>query len=152
MVDSNGRPTNPIWIKILTDNTENIPSYQTPGSAACDLKSTGNYVIPPGSRVVIDTGIKLEIPKGFAAQVCPRSGLAAKNGITVLNSPGIIDNDYRGEIKVILHNSGMEEFIVKKGDRIAQLLFFPIFQAIFQRTEEVSTTNRGEGGFGSTGV
>lgn len=152
MVDSNGRPTNPIWIKVVTDDPENVPSYQTSGSAACDLKSTDNIVIPPGFRMVVGTGIKLEIPKGFGAQVCPRSGLAAKNGITVLNSPGIIDNDYRGEVKVILHNTGTEDFIVKKGDRIAQLLFFPIFQAIFQRVEEVSTTHRGEGGFGSTGV
>ena len=146
------KPTNPIWVKVISEDASTIPVYQTQGSAACDLKSSDATVIPSKSTVVVGTGIKLEIPKGFGAQVCPRSGLAAKNGITVLNSPGIIDNDYRGEVKVILHNAGTEDFIVKKGDRIAQLLFFPIFQAIFQKAEEVSTTVRGEGGFGSTGV
>lgn len=146
------RPTNPIWIKILTDDASQIPVYQTSGSAACDLKSTDELVIPSGSRVTVGTGIKLEIPNGFGAMVCSRSGLAAKNGIQVLNAPGIIDTDYRGEIKVILHNSGQSEFIIKKGDRIAQLLFFPIFQAIFQRAELIENTARGEGGLGSTGV
>ncbi len=146
------RITNPIWVKTLTDDDSQIPAYQTPGSAACDLKSTDDVVIPPGSRFVVGTGIKLEIPSGFGAMVCSRSGLAAKNGIQVLNAPGIIDTDYRGEIKVILHNSGQSEFIIKKGDRIAQLLFFPIFQAIFQKASTVTETSRGEGGFGSTGV
>jgi dUTP pyrophosphatase len=146
------RATNPIWVKILTDDASQIPVYQTSGSAACDLKSTDELVIPPGSRVTVGTGIKLEIPNGFGAMVCSRSGLAAKNGIQVLNAPGLCDNDYGGEIKVILHNSGQSEFIVKKGDRIAQLLFFPIFQAIFQKAELIDNTARGEGGFGSTGV
>jgi len=146
------KPTNPIWVNVLTNDESLVPAYQTSGSAACDLKSTENLVIPPGSRMTIGTGIKLEIPKGFAAQVCPRSGLASKDGVTVLNSPGLIDNDYRGEIKVILYNSGKEEFTVKNGDRIAQLLFFPIFQAIFHKVNEVSKTSRGEGGFGSTGI
>ncbi|NBO99477.1 MAG: dUTP diphosphatase [Proteobacteria bacterium] len=146
------RPTNPIWIKVLTDDDSLIPAYQTQGSAACDLRSTDEVTLPPGSRVIIGTGIKLEIPRGFGAMVCSRSGMAAKNGIQVLNAPGIIDTDYRGEVKVILHNAGKEEFIIKKGDRVAQLLFFPIFQAIFQKATEVSETHRGEGGFGSTGV
>ena len=146
------RPTNPIWIKVITDDDTLIPSYQTSGSAGCDLRSTDNAVIPSGSRLVVGTGLKLEIPSGFGAMVCARSGLSAKNGIQVLNGPGIVDNDYRGEIKVILHNSGKEDFIVKKGDRIAQILFFPIFQAIFQKSSAISETDRGEGGFGSTGV
>ena len=146
------RPTNPIWIKVLTDDVSQIPAYQTSGSAACDLKSTDELIIPSGTRATVGTGIKLEIPSGFGAMVCSRSGLAAKNGIQVLNAPGIIDTDYRGEIKVILHNSGQSEFIVKKGDRIAQLLFFPIFQAIFQKAELIENTARGEGGLGSTGV
>jgi len=85
------RFTNPIWVKVLTDDDSQIPKYQTPGSAACDLKSTDDVVIPPGSRVVVGTGIKLEIPNGFGAMVCSRSGLAAKNGIQVLNAPGIVD-------------------------------------------------------------
>ena len=146
------RPINPLWVKVLTDDSSLIPEYQTPGSAACDLKSTDNVIIPPGSRLTVGTGLKLEIPKGFSAMVCSRSGLAAKNGIQVLNAPGIVDFDYRGEIKVILFNSGKEEFIIKKGDRVAQLLFFPIFQAIFQKAEKVSETVRGEGGLGSTGI
>ena len=107
------RPVNPIWIKISTQDDSHIPAYQTKGSAACDLKSIDNITIPGGSRVVVGTGIKLEIPNGFGAMICSRSGLAAKNGIQVLNAPGIIDTDYRGEIKVILHNSSREDFIVK---------------------------------------
>lgn len=146
------RVTNPIWVKILTEDESNIPVYQTPGSGACDLKSADDVIIPPGCRFVVGTGIKLEIPNGFGAMVCSRSGLAAKNGIQVLNAPGLVDTDYRGEVKVILHNSGNEDFIVKKGDRIAQLLFFPIFQAIFQKAKAITDTVRGEGGFGSTGV
>jgi dUTP pyrophosphatase len=146
------RPTNPIWVKVLTDDDSIIPAYQTSGSVACDLKSTDEVVVLSGSRVVVGTGIKLEIPNGFGAMVCSRSGLAAKDGIMVLNAPGLIDCDYRGEIKVILYNSSDEDFFVKKGDRIAQLLFFPIFQAIFQKSVAVSSTARGEGGFGSTGV
>lgn len=144
--------TNPVWVNVVSLDDELIPEYQTPGSAACDLKSTDEFILPSGSRTVVGTGIKLEIPKGFAAMVCSRSGLAAKNGIQVLNAPGIIDTDYRGEIKVILHNTSGEEFIIKKGDRVAQLLFFPIFQAVFHKVDEVTSTQRGEGGLGSTGV
>lgn len=142
---------NPIWIKVLTQDEELIPKYQTAGSGGCDLYALDEIVIQAKKRALIGTGIRLEIPHGFGAYVCPRSGLAIKQGITVLNSPGIIDNDYRGEINVVLYNSGDEQFIVKKGDRIAQLVFFPIFQAIFQKAKSVNETDRGEGGFGSTG-
>lgn len=145
------RQTNPIWVKVITNDNALIPKYQTSGSAGCDLISTVDVVIPLGSRRIIGTGLKLEIPSRFGAMVCSRSGLAAKHGIHVLNGNGIIDNDYVGEIKVILHNAGQEDFIIKKGDRIAQLLFFPIFQAIFQTTTKLAETIRGEGGFGSTG-
>ena len=145
------RQTNPIWVKVITDDNALIPKYQTSGSAGCDLISTVDVVIPLGSRRIIGTGLKMEIPSGFGAMVCSRSGLAAKHGIHVLNGNGIIDNDYVGEIKVILHNAGQEDFIIKKGDRIAQLLFFPIFQAIFQTATKLAETIRGEGGFGSTG-
>jgi dUTP pyrophosphatase len=144
--------TNPIWVKVIVDDNSLIPKYQTSGSVGCDLISNDDVVIPLGSRRIIGTGLKMEVPSGFGAMVCSRSGLAAKHGIHVLNGNGIIDNDYIGEIKVILHNSGREDFIVKKGDRIAQLMFFPIFQAIFQKAKTVSETDRGEGGFGSTGV
>lgn len=148
----NEKPTNPIWVRVLSDDDSQVPQYQTPGSAACDLRSSDAVVIPPHTSMTIGTGIKLEMPSGFGAMVCSRSGLAAKNGIQVLNAPGIIDSDYRGEIKVILHNTSRSEFIVKKGDRVAQLLFFPIFQAIFQKASEIDSTVRGEGGLGSTGV
>lgn len=152
MTEKSGRIINPIWINTVADDESLIPKYQTAGSAGCDLQSAEDKTIRPGDRVLVGTGVKLEIPFGFGAQVCSRSGLAIKHGVAVLNSPGIIDNDYRGEIKVILHNSGNEEFIIKKGDRIAQLLFFPIIQAIFHKAREVSETERGEGGFGSTGI
>jgi len=143
--------TNPIWVKVIVDDNSLIPKYQTSGSVGCDLMSSDVVVIPPDSRRIIGTGLKMEIPSGFGAMVCSRSGLAAKHGIHVLNGPGLIDNDYIGEIKVILHNTGQEEFIIKKGDRIAQLVFFPIFQAIFQTAAKLAETIRGEGGFGSTG-
>ena len=152
MSDNKIRLINPIWVKVITDDELLIPEYQTAGSVGCDLKSTEQVTLRPGTRVIIGTGLKLEIPSGFAAQVCPRSGLAANHGITVLNSPGCIDNDFLGEIKVILYNSGKEDFIINKKDRIAQLVFFPIFQAILQRVTSIGTTNRGEGGFGSTGI
>ena len=143
---------NPIWVKIISDDDSLIPKYQTRGSVGCDLKSVDNFIIPPGSRIVIGTGIKIELPSGFGAYICPRSGLAAKHGITVLNAPGCIDNDFTGEVKVILFNSSNEDFIIKKGDRVAQLVFFPIFQAIFQKTTTIAMTNRGVNGLGSTGV
>lgn len=152
MTDSQGRLTNPIWIKTISEDADLTPKYQTAGSAGCDVKSNESVTIPVGRRKIVGTGIRLEIPEGYGAYVCPRSGLAAKRGITVLNSPGIIDNDYRGEIKVILYNAGEEDFIIEKGDRIAQLVFFPIFQAVFQKAKEVNSTARGEGGFGSTGT
>lgn len=151
-MNDKSRLINPIWIKTLTDDPTLIPEHQTVGSAGCDLRSAENVVIPARRRFVVGTGLKLEIPVGYAAQVCPRSGLAANKGITVLNAPGILDFDYRGEIKVILYNSSDQDFIVKKGDRIAQLVFFQIIQAIFQRVDEVASTDRGEGGLGSTGV
>lgn len=152
ITNKSGRLVNPVWIKTRCEADVNLPKYQTPASVGCDLHSHEDAVIKPGKRALVSTGLKLEIPYGIGAYVCPRSGLAIKNGITVLNAPGVIDSDYRGEIKVILHNAGEEEFYVKKGDRIAQLIFFPIIQAIFQRSEELSETDRGEGGFGSTGI
>lgn len=152
MSEKSGRLVNPIWIKVSCDDDVQIPTYQTIGSVGCDLHSHDSLVIKSGQRALVGTGLKLEIPYGIGAYICPRSGLAAKYGITVLNSPGTIDSDYRGELKVILFNSGNEDYHIKKGDRIAQLMFFPIIQAIFQRTEALSSTARGEGGFGSTGI
>lgn len=132
----------------------NSPMYQSLEAAGADIKADieKDIVIKPFQRVVVPTGIYLEIPIGYEAQVRPRSGLAAKHGITVLNSPGTIDSDYRGEIKVILINLSDEEFIIKNGERIAQMVIAPVVQADFVKDTVLNDTSRGSGGFGSTGV
>jgi dUTP pyrophosphatase len=140
------------WIRCEVDDDDLVPKYQTQGSAGCDIYANEYLMIKPGQRATVATGLKIELPSGFEAQVRPRSGLAAKYGITVLNSPGTVDEDFRGEIKVILLNTGDEEFIVNKGDRIAQLIFSRVFRGIFQPTNSLSSTKRGSGGFGSTGL
>lgn len=133
-----------------------LPAYETPQSAGMDLRAAlgpnETIDILPGRRHLIPTGLKIALPPGFEAQIRPRSGLALKNGITCLNSPGTIDADYRGEVGVILINHGWEAFRIKRGDRIAQMVIAPIVQAIFMETDELGETERGEGGFGSTGV
>ena len=139
------------WIRCEVDDNSLIPKYQTQGSAGCDLYANENITIRPGRRAIVSTGLKIELPPGFEAQVRPRSGLAAKYGITVLNSPGTVDEDYRGEVKVILLNTGDESFIINKGDRIAQLVFCRVFRGIFQTADGLGATSRGSGGFGSTG-
>jgi dUTP pyrophosphatase len=127
------------------------PQYSTPGSAGCDLIANDEVTLPPGKWVAVSTGLYLEIPSGYVAQVCPRSGLALKHGVSVLNAPGIIDSDYRGEVKVILINHDSLRYTVKKGDRIAQLVFMPIVQAQMKHVDQFTETYRGAGGFGSTG-
>lgn len=131
-----------------------LPSYQTTGAAGADVCAclSDPIVLEPGSRAMVSTGLSFEIPCGYEIQVRPRSGLAAKNGVTVLNSPGTIDSDYRGEVKVILINLGNEPFTIAHGDRIAQLIVSPVEQAQFHVVENLSSTERGQGGFGSTGV
>jgi dUTP pyrophosphatase len=131
---------------------ESAPVYQTSGAAGCDLISSCDQIIDPHDWGIIPTGLFIEIPDGYEAQIRSRSGLAAKNGVFVLNSPGTIDNDYRGEIKVILANTSHHPFIIKKGDRIAQMVFSPVTQATFESATELSKTDRGTGGFGSTGI
>ena len=131
------------------------PVYSTKEAAGADIRAflpDGPITLLPGEFRMIPTGIRLEIPVGYEVQVRPRSGLAAKHGITVLNSPGTIDSDYRGEVKVILINHGKEEFIINSGDRIAQLVAARVEQALFQLSDELNDSERGEGGFGSTGV
>jgi dUTP pyrophosphatase len=128
-----------------------IPKYQTPEAAGFDLHSIEDVVILPNERKLIGTGLAFEIEFGYEIQIRPRSGLAYKHGITVLNSPGTIDSDYRGEIKVLLINHSNEPFEIKKGDRIAQAVIAPIIQAEFEEVDELSSTLRGSGGFGSTG-
>jgi len=131
-----------------------LPEYQSEGASGADLRALlqEEIVVKPGERVLIPTGLHLEIPRGLEGQVRPRSGLAAKNGITVLNAPGTIDSDYRGELKVLLVNLGKEDFRVRAGDRIAQIVFSPVCRVSFRRTETRAETGRGSGGFGSTGV
>ncbi|WP_298427162.1 dUTP diphosphatase [Rhodoblastus sp.] len=132
-----------------------LPAYQSPGAAGLDLVAAiptdAPIVLEPGERRIIVTGLVLEIPEGFEAQVRPRSGLALKHGVTILNAPGTIDSDYRGELAAILINHGAEPFRIARGDRIAQLVFAPVVQARLVITENLSNTDRGAGGFGSTG-
>ena len=129
-----------------------LPSYATDGAAGMDLRSSEETRIPPGGRVAVRTGLYAEIPSGWEGQVRPRSGLALRHGVTLINSPGTIDSDYRGEIRVILINLGTDTFPVKKGDRIAQIIFSPCGRAELRETEEISDTERASGGFGSTGI
>jgi dUTP pyrophosphatase len=141
-------------IVFCTGSTEQVPEYQTEGASGADLRAAleTELVIAPGARALVPTGLRLQIPRGLEAQVRPRSGLAARHGITVLNTPGTIDSDYRGEVQVILVNLGQEEFRIRSGDRIAQLVFSPVVRVTFQARPLIDETARGSGGFGSTGV
>ncbi|MDR3342183.1 MAG: dUTP diphosphatase [Treponema sp.] len=131
-----------------------LPRYETPGAAGMDLRAflAEPVVIPPLGRMRIPTGLILEIPEGYEGQVRPRSGLAARHGVTVLNSPGTIDADYRGAVAIILINLGAEAFTVHDGDRIAQVVIAPVCRAGVTEIESLSETIRGAGGFGSTGI
>lgn len=128
-----------------------LPAYATPGAAGMDVVAAEDVVIAPGARHPVATGLALAIPAGFEIQVRPRSGLALKHGITVPNTPGTIDSDYRGELKVLLINHGPEPFAIARGDRIAQLVLAPVVQAAWDEVAELDATQRGAGGFGSTG-
>lgn len=130
-----------------------IPAYQTPGSAGMDIPAavSEDITLLPGKRALIPTGIAMELPEGYEAQVRPRSGLAAKEGVTVLNTPGTIDSDYRGEIKVILINLGDAPFTVTRGMRIAQMVIAPVQQGVLIPTDDLNESSRGAGGFGHSG-
>ena len=128
-----------------------LPEYATPASAGVDLRASDGCVIPPGGRALVPTGLRIALPEGYEAQVRPRSGLALKHGVTLPNSPGTIDADYRGEIGVILMNLGQEPFVVEPGDRIAQMVVAPVARVAWSEAEALDATERGEGGFGSTG-
>ena len=136
------------------DNRVQIPQYQTVGSSGMDLCAfiEEDIILKPMERKLIPTGLKMEIPIGYEAQVRPRSGLSIKNGITLINCIGTVDADYRGELKVPLVNLGQEDFTIKNGDRIAQMVIMPIIQPKIEVVTELSQTQRQEGGFGSTGV
>ncbi len=131
-----------------------IPQYQTIEAAGADVCAfvSEPIIIKSSDYAMIPTGLRFEIPQGFEIQVRPRSGLAAKFGVTVLNSPGTIDSDYRGEVKILLINHGKNDFTINNGDRIAQLIVAPVIQARFNEQKDLSETERGSGGFGSTGV
>jgi dUTP pyrophosphatase len=131
-----------------------LPSYATENSAGADILAAVDTDTPlhPGERVIIPTGIQIALPAGFEAQIRPRSGLAVKNGITCLNSPGTIDADYRGEVGVILINHGTETFIIQRGMRIAQMIIAPVVMALWSEVDDLEPTARGAGGFGSTGT
>ena len=129
-----------------------LPAYAHPSDAGMDVRSVDELVIPPGKRALVHTGLVMLLPPLYEAQVRPRSGLALKSGVTVLNTPGTIDAGYRGEVGVILINLGEEPFAVHKGDKIAQLVIAPVTQPIVEETELVDETDRGAGGFGSTGA
>jgi dUTP pyrophosphatase len=128
-----------------------LPAYATSGAAGMDVVSAEDVTLPPGARHAVATGLAMAIPQGYEVQVRPRSGLALKHGITVPNTPGTIDSDYRGELKVILINLGQEPFAIARGDRVAQLVLAPVVQAAWDEVDELDATERGEGGFGSTG-
>ena len=131
-----------------------LPEYQTPGSSGIDLRAAVEepIIIENGERVMIPTGLKMEIPAGYEGQVRTRSGLAATRGLVVLNSPGTLDADYRGEVKVILMNLGSEPLTINRGDRVAQLVIAPVTRVAITEVEDVDETIRGSGGFGSTGA
>jgi len=141
-------------IKVVNTSKHPLPTYETSASAGVDLRAnlTDVIILRSLERTLVKTGVFLEIPLGFEAQVRPRSGLALKKGITVLNSPGTVDADYRGEVGVILINLSNEDFIIENGERIAQLVFSKVEQAEWLEVEVLSDTHRGEGGFGSTGI
>ncbi|WP_318659285.1 dUTP diphosphatase [Treponema sp.] len=144
---------NLIDIKCVALDGAVIPQYKTKGAAGCDVCAflSEALTLKPMERFAVPTGLFFEIPEGYEIQVRPRSGLAIKNGITCLNTPGTIDSDYRGEVKVILVNLGSEDFVINNGDRIAQLVVSPVTIGNFIKVEKLDETERGSGGFGSTG-
>lgn len=148
-------PTVPLQVRILPHAAElPLPRYETEHAAGMDLRAAiaEPILLNPGTRAAVPTGLQIAIPPGFEAQVRPRSGLAARHGVTLTNPPGTIDADFRGEVTVLLINLSQEPFTVSPGDRIAQLIVAPVVQATWEVVEELPSTDRGEGGFGHTGV
>ena len=139
-----------VKIKKINDNAI-IPKYAHKGDAGADLHSTEDYLLKPGERILVSTGIKIAIPQGYEAQIRPKSGLALNQGISIVNTPGTIDCEYRGEVGVIAINLGKEDFKIEKGKKIAQMIFNKIEEAEFEEVDELDNTKRSEGGFGSTG-
>jgi dUTP pyrophosphatase len=148
-------PSEPVSVQVKRLNNGAglpMPTYASDGAAGMDVCAAESLTLKVGKRHAVATGLAFAIPHGFEVQVRPRSGLALKHGITCLNTPGTIDSDYRGEVKVILANLGDEDFVVQRGDRIAQLVVAPVIQAMMVEVETLNDTARGAGGFGSTGI
>ncbi|HEY1405304.1 MAG TPA: dUTP diphosphatase [Spirochaetota bacterium] len=143
-----------IPVKVVVTEKGSLPTYQSPGSAGADLCASlkDDIVIQPGKIALVPTGLYIDIPYGYEAQVRPRSGLALKHGITLLNTPGTIDSDYRGEVKVIMANFGEAAFTVQHGMRIAQIVFAKVYKGEFTVVDTLTDTTRGSGGFGHTGL
>ena len=141
-----------VEIKRLPTNDDlPLPAYETAGAAGMDLRAAEALTLKPGGRYLVPTGLSIALPNGFEAQVRPRSGLAVKHGVTVLNSPGTIDCDYRGEVKVPLINHGQDDFVIARGDRIAQMVIAPVTRIAWTEVDKLDETVRGTGGFGSSG-
>ena len=143
-----------VKIKKLANFKGPLPEYKSEWASGFDIQACleESITLKPGERALVPTGLSFELPAGFEMQSRPRSGLSLKKGLTVLNSPGTIDSDYRGEVKIILINHGREDFIIKDQERVAQIVICPVYQAVFIESETLSDTQRGGGGFGSTGV
>ena len=144
-----------IKVKVRNESDNPLPKYETDGSACMDVRSDESLYLTRGETIAIETGLYFEIPEGWMMSVRPRSGLAVKHGVTVLNTPGTIDSDYRGELKIILHKEydspDISNLIIEKGDRIAQIILEPVNRFEWEESEDLSETERGSGGFGSTG-
>lgn len=140
--------------KLVNFSGLELPEYETDLAAGVDMRAAidETMTLAPGERTLVATGLAMALPSGYEAQIRPRSGLAYKHGISVVNTPGTIDADYRGEVKILLINHGQEDFTINRGDRIAQMIIAPVTQANFQTVETLSETARGAGGYGSTGV
>ncbi|MBO7047789.1 MAG: dUTP diphosphatase [Spirochaetia bacterium] len=143
-------------VKVIckAEDKEFLPVYSSAEAAGADLKACiqDDIVLKPGQRYLVPTGLSIQLPVGYEAQIRPRSGLAVKHGISLVNTPGTIDSDYRGEVKIIMINLGQEDFVIRRGDRIAQMVIAPVTHGMFALSDSLDTTDRGAGGFGSTGV
>ena len=143
-------------VKVIckAEDKEFLPVYSSAEAAGADLKACiqDDIVLKPGQRYLVPTGLSIQLPVGYEAQIRPRSGLAVKHGISLVNTPGTIDSDYRGEVKIIMINLGQEDFVIRRGDRIAQMVIAPVTHGMFALSDSLDTKDRGAGGFGSTGV
>ncbi len=145
--------SDPVAIQVqVVGDAPVLPQYMTPGSSGMDVRAAEAVVLEAGDRAAVGTGLAVAVPRGWEIQIRPRSGLALRNGVTVVNAPGTIDSDYRGEIRILLVNLGRDAYAVERGDRIAQMVLCPVGRVHWEETDSLDSTDRGGGGFGSTGV